>query len=341
MSLKNLSVNKIPKLLKNKLLNKRIESLYRLFEKKFNIKNDFIVAVSGGPDSLALAFLTKIYSIKHRINCKYYIIDHKLRKESSDEAKKVKKTLRSFSIYSKILVWKGAKPSKNIQSIARQKRYELLFKECNKFKINTLILGHHFDDLLENFFIRIIRGSGLKGLISLDKKVQINKINLIRPLLDFKKEDLIFLSSKVFNYFVNDPSNENIKYTRTRIRKIITDLQENGFSKDKLFLTIKNLKSSDQAILFAVDLNKKRNTFFRTKEIELILSKNFFYNPYEVIFRSFSDCIKLVGKMSNPVRGKKLDSILEKIEKNKLIKETLGGCIIKNVNQTVIISKER
>ena len=64
MSLKNLSVNKIPKLIKEKLLNKRIVKLYRLFEKSFRIKNDFIVAISGGPDSLALAFLTKIYSIK-------------------------------------------------------------------------------------------------------------------------------------------------------------------------------------------------------------------------------------------------------------------------------------
>ena len=67
MSLKNLSVpKKIPKLLKNKLENRRINQVYKRFEKSLNINQNFIVAVSGGPDSLALAFLAKIYSLKKK-----------------------------------------------------------------------------------------------------------------------------------------------------------------------------------------------------------------------------------------------------------------------------------
>ena len=58
------------------------------------------MAVSGGPDSMALAFLTKIYSIKYNLKCKYFIVDHKLRKESTKEAKKVKKILKIFNIQS-------------------------------------------------------------------------------------------------------------------------------------------------------------------------------------------------------------------------------------------------
>ena len=89
MSLKNLNANKIPKILKEKLSNKKIIRLYNIFEKDFNIQNNsFITAVSGGPDSLALAFLTKIYSIKNKVNCNYFIVDHKLRKESTVEANK-------------------------------------------------------------------------------------------------------------------------------------------------------------------------------------------------------------------------------------------------------------
>ena len=103
MSLKNLSVNKIPKFLKIKLLNKRINKLYRLFEANFDIKNNFAVAVSGGPDSLALAFFTKVYSEKYGLNVKYFIVDHKLRNESTHEALKVKKTLGNISIKSEIL----------------------------------------------------------------------------------------------------------------------------------------------------------------------------------------------------------------------------------------------
>ena len=93
-----------------------------------------------------------------------------LRKESTIEAKKVKKILKKFYIDSKILTWRGKKPLKNIQSLARKKRYEILFHSCKKLKIKNILLGHHQDDLFENFFIRILRGSGLKGLISLNKK---------------------------------------------------------------------------------------------------------------------------------------------------------------------------
>jgi len=340
MSPKNLSVIKIPKALKEKLSNKKVIRLYKAFQKDFNIKDSFIVGVSGGPDSLSLAFLTKIYSIKNKINCKYFIIDHKLRKESTEEATKVKKILNGLNINSEILTWHGKKPTKNIQSLARKKRYDLLFSKCKQLNINNIVMGHHLDDLFENFFIRMIRGSGLKGLVSLEKKTILGKISLIRPLLGFNKKDLEFISKYVFNFFIKDPSNENIKYMRIRIRKLINEFKNNGLDKDKLFLTLKNLKKSNQAISFYVERNKELNSFFYKDKKELVLNKNFFNHPYEVVFRSISDCIKLVGNKYNAARGKKIDYILEKIRYKNLKKETLGGCVIKKVNQTVIISKE-
>ena len=340
MSLKNLNANKIHSVLKKKLINKKIKYLFNIFEKELRIKEKFAVAVSGGPDSLALAFLSKIYSIKNKLAVKFFIVDHKLRKESSQEAKKVKNLLKALNINSEILTWNGKKPKKNIQSIARKKRYELLFSKCKKYKTNNLLLGHHLDDLYENFFIRIIRGSGLKGLSSLEKTNQISNINLIRPLLAFDKSDLIFISKHVFNFFVVDPSNKDFKYTRVRIRSFIDELKKEGFDKNKLFLTIKNLRGSNKTLLFYVEQNKRLNSFLNQKKNELILNENFFKNPYEVIFRSLIDSIKIIGGKYNTVRGKKIDNILNKIQNNVLIKETLGGCIIKKLNQTVIISKE-
>ena len=340
MSPKNLNVIKIPKVLKDKLSNKRIIKIFNSFNDDFNIKDRFIVAVSGGPDSLALAFLTKIYSIKNKVSCRFFIVDHKLRKESTFEAKKVKKILSSFNIKLEILTWKGKKPSKNIQSIARKKRYELLFSKCKQLGINNLIVGHHLDDLFENFFIRMVRGSGLKGLVSLEKKKVFNKINLIRPLIYFEKKDLEFISNNVFNFFVSDPSNKDTKFTRIRIRKLINKFKKEGFEKDKLFLTLNNLKMSNHAISFYVNQNKKLNSFFDSTDRKLVLSKNFFLQPYEIVFRSFSDSITLIGKKYNAVRGKKIDNILDKIGKNTFKNETLGGCIIKKAHHTVVIHKE-
>jgi len=340
MSLKNLNANKIHSVLQKKIINKKIKRLFNLFQKELKINEKFAVAVSGGPDSLALAFLAKIYSIINKLAIKFFIVDHKLRKESSLEAKKVKKLLKGLNIDSEILSWNGKKPKKNIQSIARKKRYELLFLKCKKYKINNLLLGHHLDDLYENFFIRIVRGSGLKGLASLNKTNQINKINLIRPLLAFDKSDLIFISKYVFNFYVSDPSNNDFKYTRVRVRSFIDELKKEGFDKNKLFLTISNLRRSNETLLFYVEQNKKLNSFLNRNKNELILNENFFKNPYEVTFRSMTDSIKIIGGKYNAVRGKKIDNILNRIENNVLIRETLGGCVIKKLNQTVIISKE-
>ena len=178
MSLKNLSARKkIPKIYKSKILNQKVNKIFKKFEKSFKINTNFIVAVSGGADSLALAFLTKVYALKKNLNPRYFIVDHKLRKESTYEAYKVKRILKSLKINSQVLTWKGKKPMSNIQSLARSKRYELLFFKCKKLKIGNLVFGHHLDDVIENFFLRMARGSGLKGLVSLRTNTQIENIN--------------------------------------------------------------------------------------------------------------------------------------------------------------------
>ena len=108
----------------------------------------------------------------------------------------------------------------------------------------------------------MLRGSGLKGISFIRKKKILDEINLIRPLLNFSKNDLEYISKHVFNFFIKDPSNEDLKYTRTKVRKIISEFKGNGFSKDKLFLTLKNLKKSNNALSFYVEKNKKAKYFF-------------------------------------------------------------------------------
>ena len=341
MSLKNLSVKiKTPKLLKSKLSNKKVAQIYQEFENTLNIDQSFAVAVSGGSDSLALAFLSKIYSIKKNIVSKYFIVDHKLRLDSTKEAKLVKEKLKKFSIDAQILTWKGKKPSSNIQSLARKKRYELLIAKCNKFKISNILLGHHEDDLFENFFIRILRGSGLNGLISLDKVSKVANKNLIRPLLHNKKEDLIFIAKHVFDFYVQDPSNKDEKFKRIQIRGLINELRKKDLDKKKFDKTIKNLKDSNNVVNFYVKKNLNDNSFFFRNENKLALHKDFFQQPHEIIFRSLSESIKLIGKKYYSVRGKKLDKIIVDIENNLLSKATLGGCVLEKVNQTIFITKE-
>ena len=341
MSLKNLNVSKkTHKFLLDKLKDRRIFQIYKKFEGNLPIKKKFIVAVSGGPDSLALSFLAKIYSIKKSVDIKYYIVDHRLRKNSTLEAKLVQKKLKNFSVKLNILTWKGKKPRKNIQSVAREKRYELLTDVAKKYRIQNILLGHHLDDLFENFFIRILRGSGLKGLVSLDKQTHKNQINLIRPLIKIDKKDLIYVSNYIFGSYIMDPSNEEEKFKRVKVRNFLKQLSLEGFDRKKFFLTIKNLKFANENIEFYTKKNLEENVTILSKKNIVVLKNFFFSQSNEVVFRSLTEIIKIVGKKYYASRGKKINKIINLISTKPSFKVTLGGCVIKKVNETVILSKE-
>ena len=341
MKRKSLNVKK-RSLKKTFFLNQSfVRKIYKIFEKNINGVNKSLVAVSGGPDSLSLAFLTKCYSIKNSVNFRYALVDHKLRKNSSLEAKKVVQILKKIGINCKILVWKGRKPNSNIQKIARNNRYRLLVKECNRFDAKTILLGHQMNDLHENFFLRMTRGSGLKGLTSLGVNSEFSNIKLLRPLIDIPKKDLEKLASIVFKNFIKDPSNKNDEFARIRIRKILEIFSREGLEAKKINITIKNLKSASNALDYYANENIRKNTIYFKKTKRFFLNKNFFKSPDEVLFRSLTIILRdISGRYYSP-RGKKISRlILLMSSQNKAKKTTLGGCVFEKIHQTVVIYKE-
>ena len=343
MNLKNLNVkNRNHKETLSHLHNKKILKIYKDFSSLLNTKESIAVAVSGGPDSLSLAFLAKCFSLINKVKVNYFIVNHKLRKESSKEAKYVSNLLKKIDIKCKILSWNGKKPANNIQAIAREKRYQLLANECKRNKINNLLVGHHLDDVLENFIIRLTRGSGLKGLISFNKrtKYKSENLNILRPLLDLNKENLVFISKKVFKFYIKDPSNRNEDFKRIRVRKLLQSLEKEGLDKNKLVLTINNLKDSDQSIKFYENKNMKENTVFLKEKKTCILKKEFFDQAHEVILRSLTTIIQTIGKKYYPTRGKSIDELINRINNKSFSKITLGGCFIERTNETILISEE-
>ena len=347
MKKKSLSAKKtIHKSLLNHLNNSKVKKVFNGFKNyldKFIKKKDKIgVAISGGPDSLALAFLAKCYFLTNKLDSKFFIVDHKIRKESSKEAKLVRLFLKKFHINCEILKWHGKKPHSNIQGIARNKRYALLKNACKKNDIKHLLIGHHIDDLYENFFIRLLRGSGLKGLSTFGETIKEEESNIVilRPLINFEKKHLIYISKNVFKFFIEDPSNQNLNFQRSRIRKLIFDLNKEGLDKKKLDLTIRNLKSSNNSINFYVTKNIQDNAKFLKQENTYILNKSFFNQSQEVIFRSFSTVLKKISSRYYPPRGKSITDLILKINSIKYKKFTLGGCYVEKINETILITKE-
>jgi|TARA_B110001452_G_C15206715_1_gene418621 tRNA(Ile)-lysidine synthase len=345
MKKKSLNVKKITLRSILKYLNdKKVLKIFKKFESNLGLNKKFAIAVSGGPDSMALAFLAKCFSINNKLEMKCFIVDHKLRDNSNNEAKKTLSILKKFNIDGKILNWNGKKPSKNIQAIARKKRYALLTNECKKNNINYILLGHHVDDLYENFLLRLLRGSGLKGLTSFGaiSKFDFKGIKILRPLINIKKSELIYLSNKIFNFYVEDPSNLNENFKRIRIRNLLKKLEDEGLDKKKLLLTISNLKNADSSIEFYIQKNIKKNSKYFEKKNTFLLNKIFFDQPEEITFRSL---IILMNKVSNRYyapRGKNIKNLVMNIKLNKISnKVTLGGCFIEKVNETIIISREK
>jgi len=337
MSKKNSNV-----ILKNGFKNyEELSHIYSIFKKKLNSfkKKAFLIAVSGGPDSLALTALAKSYSYENKCKIYYVLIDHNLRKNSSNEAQSVKKLLKKNKINLNVL--KNQKLiKKNIQSEARRIRYNLLMTFCKKKKIQTILTAHNLEDQVETFFIRLSRGSGLHGLSSMK---QINKINgnihLVRPLLDFKKIQLIRISKVIFGKFYKDPTNKNKKYLRTRIRNLKKSLETSGINYDQVFQSIKNLASSRDTLdlyfnkIYKDAVNKKKNKI-------LISLKNLNNLNQEMKMRVFKKSIKDFTNAYYSPRSKKIFNLINQIKAKKNAKLTLGGCIILREKNHIILEKE-
>ncbi len=353
MKKKSLSAKKITRknlYLNNILKDKKIFEIYKDFEK--NLENLYIpnnkvaIAVSGGIDSVALCFLITCYKLKKNNHIKlfFYLVDHKLRKDSTKEAHLVKKQLKTKKINLKILKWFGKKPKSNIQNLARKKRYGLLFHECKKHNINTILTAHHKDDIYETFFSRLLRGSGTEGLssfTSVEKKFNFKnfEINVVRPLLTFSKKELTYVTQNSFEFNIHDLSNDMDKFQRVRIRNMISDLKIQGLNFDKLNITLRNLKSSNKAINEIVHQNISKNVFFNKNKF--LIKSDFFILPEEIIFRSFSILIKKISKSEYPPRGRKIINLIHNLKFKNKFKATLGGTIIEKIHDSVVVTKEK
>ena len=338
MSKKDSSVLK----LKNLSSNNKTSLIYSNFRSQLDNsvkKNVFLVAVSGGPDSLALSALSHTYSIEKKRKVFFALVDHNIRTNSAKEAQNVKNLLKKKKI-NLIILKNKKKINKNIQSQAREVRYQLLLNFCKKYKIKFIMTGHHRDDQIETFLIRLSRGSGIQGLSSMSKISSLNNMTkLFRPLLDEKKEDLGFLAKYYFGKTFKDPSNINQKYLRTKIRNLIKRFEKSGIKSDRIINSINNLASTRDTLNFYIQRFEKVCLTKKGSTISIDLKK-FFLENNEIQLKIFSNCIKNVSKNYYPPRAKKVLNLLSRVRSNKKIKATLGGCVINKYTKNLIISKE-
>ena len=288
---------------------------------------------------MALAGLSSILMSEKKYKVFFALVDHGIRKNSSKEANQVKKLLKKNNIRLEILKNKK-RIVKNIQKNARDARYELLSKFCKKNRTKCLITAHHQDDQIETFFIRLSRGSGVEGLSSMGEKTKIKYgINLIRPFLDSSKKELSYIAKKIFGKTFKDPSNTNEKFLRTNIRNLKKILERKGVNPQRIAHSIRNISLTKDAINFYVIKSMKKLVKFRRAETVLNLA-DFRKEPEEIKFRIINNIVKRRANTYYPPRSYKVVNLINRFERNKLKKCTLGGCLFEKRKNLLHVSRE-
>lgn len=208
------------------------------------------LAVSGGPDSLALLLLAQRWagSIAQPPKLFVYSLDHSLRPDSRDEVAMVLARAGELNIPARGLVWTGEKPATGISEAARQARYALIGQAMQADGATLLLTAHHRQDQAETVLMRLAHGSGLEGLRGMTQFSAVEGVRVFRPLLDVEPSALAALVEAAGMAPALDPSNDDVRYERVRWRKLLPALAAEGLDSAALTRFAARMGEADAAL---------------------------------------------------------------------------------------------
>jgi len=299
------------------------------------------VAVSGGADSLSLVWLLKEWSLDTGCRITALTVDHGLRPASPGEADEVARWMAAWGLPHETLTWQGDKPVHGIQEAAREARYALLTDWCRENGAEALMVAHHREDQAETFLMRLLRGSGPDGLAAMRPVSRLNGVRIVRPLLDVSKEQLVGLLKGLGQSWINDPSNEDTRFTRAKLRAWMPKLEEQEIDAARL---------SRLAGDFG-ELREKLDAVTREAITSLVrfdaggwaeLPRQILRDaPDPLAKRLIVSVMNSVGGGGYAPRSDRLDRGLAKLRTNEpLLAFSLGGCVLLEKNHKIMILRE-
>src|SRR5580692_6367322 len=214
-----------------------------------------VLAVSGGPDSVALMWLMARWrrALAHGPRLLTVTVDHGLRLEAAREARDVKRLAQSLELEHRTMRWKGEKPKTGVPAAARRERYRLLAQAARGAGATHILTAHTRDDQAETLLMRLLRGSGIAGLAAMARESEREGVLLARPFLDVSKAQLIATLRKAQIGFTDDPTNRDTHFTRPRIRAVMPVLAAEGGDARNLARLASRLARANAAIEILVD----------------------------------------------------------------------------------------
>lgn len=308
-----------------------------------------VLAVSGGPDSLALMWLAARWrrALKSGPRLVAVTVDHGLREEAAREARDVKRLAKSLGIEHRTLRWTGPKPKAGLPAAARDARYRLLTGVARAYRASYIFTAHTQDDQAETFIMRMSRGSGVGGLAAMARQSARDGVILARPLLDVPKSRLVATLAKAGIAFADDPTNRDPRFTRPRLRALMPALAAEGADARNLARLALRLARANAAIEVMADGAERYLT-----SIDGANSRPgfdlaaFSVLPDEIRVRLLLRTIDRVGH-EGPAELGKVEALLQAIDRalrgkkpsdgRLRLKQTLAGAVISVDRNRVLI----
>lgn len=296
-----------------------------------------VLAVSGGPDSVALMWLAARWrrALKRGPDLIAVTVDHGLRPEAAREARDVKRLAKTLELPHRTLRWTGDKPQNGIPAAARQARYLLLAKAAQAARASHILTAHTRDDQAETVLMRMARGSGIAGLAAMSRQSERHGVVLARPFLHVAKSRLIATLSKAKVGFADDPTNRDVSFTRPRLRALLPALAEEGCDSRNLARLASRMARAHAALEIAVD-GAERFLALRDEGVSRpgVDGATFAALPEEIRLRLLSRMIDRVGH-EGPAELGKLEMLLAALDrvavaggKGIRLKQTLAGALV-------------
>jgi tRNA(Ile)-lysidine synthase len=320
-----------------------------------------VLAVSGGPDSIALMWLAARWrrALARGPRLIAVTVDHGLRSEAAREARDVKRLARTLDLPHRTVRWTGAKPRTGLPAAARAARYRLLAQAARAHGATHVLTAHTRDDQAETLLMRMVRGSGIAGLAAMARESEREDVVLARPFLGVSKSQLIATLKKAKIDFADDPTNRDTSFTRPRLRTLMPVLAAEGGDTRNLARLASRLARANAAVEVLVD-GAERYLALRDREAshpgfdakafdakafdsKTFDAKAFAAMPEEIRLRLLLRAINRFGH-EGPAELGKVEALLSALDRagaNKTagrrvrLKQTLAGALVSLIDGRV------
>lgn len=283
------------------------------------------VAVSGGGDSIALLHLLAIFCARHNISLAAVTVDHGLRAEAAREAQEVARIAETLAVPHTVQRWSDWDGSGNLQDRARRARYALMTGWAKENNITSLALGHTADDQAETVLMRLSRSSGVDGLAAMQPRRTQNGVTLVRPMLDIARSELREYLLRNELRWAEDPSNNDTRFERIKIRQALEILAPLGITAPVLAQVAEQMGRAREALDWYCFLAARDCSRVDGGDIVIDLKK-FRILPHETARRLLLRAVMWVGGAEYPPRRRAVSDLVDAVRAGRSF--TLDGCIV-------------